>query len=177
MELAVGDSIELEIIFLTGKRRGAQSKSPSIQTNEGPPQRRVTIRATVVQTPDSTYPITIKPYRIYVSRAGEVEVDVGKFNITNVSDQDLNVSVVGSPPGYFQVEIPETVKAGESAECKLKVNPEFLETAFEKSITLELSDAAQTRFTVPVIRRLIGAQSKKNTGTKATTTPEKGGGK
>lgn len=157
-ELAVGDSTELEIIFSTGQRRGPASKSPSIQTNEGPPQRRVTIRANVIAQPDSTYPVVIKPYRVYVSRAGEVEVDESKFNVSNVSDQDLEVSVVGQPPGYFQLDIPKTVKAGESIECLVKVNPEFLADAFEKAITLEFSDLAHTRFTIPVVRRIIGSQ-------------------
>jgi hypothetical protein len=162
-EIAVGDSTELEIIFMTGKRRGASSKSPTIQTNEGPPQRRVTIRSTVVQQPDSTYPITIKPYKLYVSRAGEIEVDEAVFDITNVSDANLGLSVVGQPPGYFEVELPENIIPGESAECKLKVNPEFLEGAFEKSITIELTDNAKSRFTIPVVRRLIGAGAKPKT--------------
>ncbi len=157
-EIAVGDSTELEIIYITGKRRGTSSKSPSIQTNEGPPQRKVTIRATAVQQPDSTYPITLKPYKIYVSRAGKVEVDFAKFTVRNVSDADLGLSVVGQPSGYFDLEVPESVPAGDSVQCKLTVNPEFLETTFEKSITLELSDAAHSRFTIPVVRRLIGPQ-------------------
>jgi hypothetical protein len=168
-EIAVGDSTELEIIYLTGKRRGASSKSPTIQTNEGPPKRRVTIRSTVIQQPDSTYPITIKPYKLYVSRAGEIEVDEARFNINNVSDAELGISVVGVPPGYFQVDIPESVGSGQSVECKVKVNPEFLETAFEKSITIELSDAAHSRFTIPVVRRLIGSSAKK------PATPQQGG--
>lgn len=176
-EIAVGDSTQLEIIFLTGKRQGTQSKSPSIQTNEGPPQRRVTIRATVVQQPDSTYPITLKPYKLYVSRAGEVEVDETKFKVTNISDADLGISVVGQPPDYFELEIPEKVNAGESVECKLKVNPKYLEGPFEKSITLELTDAAQTRFTIPVIRRLIGGAKKIDNSANQVAAPKKGGGK
>lgn len=160
-ELAVGDSTQLEIIFLTSKRNGTQTKSPTIQTNEGPPLRRVTISTTVVPAPDSTYPVTFKPYKLWVSRAGEVDVDEAKFEITNVSDADLEISLVGQPPGYFEVMFPEKVKAGESAECKLKVNPEFLSDAFEKSITFEFSDNAHSRFTVPVVRRFIGQGAQK----------------
>jgi len=158
-EIAVGDSTELEIIFLTGKRRGLSTKSPTIQTNEGPPKRRVTIKATVVQQPDSTYPIIIKPYRLYVSKAGETDINFANFEITNVSDTDLGVKVAGAPPGYFDVELPETIKSGETAECKLMVRDDHLAEAFEKSITLELTDQAQSRFSVPVIRRFIGQQN------------------
>lgn len=110
-----------------------------------------------------------------MSRAGETEVDDAKFEVTNVSDEDLHISLVGTPPGYFQVTLPEVIKAGQTAECKLKVNPEFLAGAFEKSITLELSDMAQSRFTIPVIRRLIGEQKVEETppphGATATKTP------
>lgn len=158
-ELAVGDSTDLEVVFSTTGKSGPTSKSPAISTNEGPPNQNVTIRATIVQQPDSTYPIVIKPYRVYVSRADTIEVDESRFKVTNVSDEELTIKLVSQPPGYFNIEIPETVKAGATAECKLKVNPEYLEGAFEKSITIELSDKAHSRFTIPVARRLIGSQN------------------
>jgi hypothetical protein len=167
--LAVGDSTDLEIIYSTGKHRGAASKQPSISTNEGPPDRRVTIKVTVVAQPDSTFPLVINPYRLYVSKAGEVEVDESKFTMTNVSDEDLNVTVVSQPYGYFQLDIPKTVKAGQAAECKLKVHPQYLGEPFEKSITIELSDAAKTRFSIPVVRRLIGAGAPSAKGEKGAT--------
>ncbi len=111
----------------------------------------------MVENPDSLYPITLKPYRIFVSRAGEVEVDEAKIQITNVSDQDLGITLIDQPPGYFTIEIPDNVGAGQTVDCKLKVRPEMLEQTFEKSITIELSDNAHSRFTIPVIRRFIGA--------------------
>lgn len=157
-EIAVGDSTELEIIFLTGRRNGAQVKSPTIQTNEGPPQRRVTIKATVLQQPDSTYPITIKPYKLNVSKLDSFDIDDAVFTVTNVSDADLGVTVVSQPPGYFKIDIPGKIKAGEKAECLLTVNPEYLADAFDKSITLELDDASKTRFTIPVVRKFHGGQ-------------------
>ncbi len=149
----------MEIIYSTGKHTGATSKSPSISTNEGPPQRRVTIRATIVQQPDSTYPIVVKPYKLYASRAGKVEIDEAKFDITNVSDADLSATVVSQPPGYFTINLPADIKPGQTAQASLKIDPDHLEEAFEKSITLELNDDAHSRFTIPVIRRLIGAEA------------------
>lgn len=120
----------------------------------------MTIKSDVVRQPDSTYPIIINPYRIYVSRAGDIEVSESGFTIKNVCDTDIGVTVVGAPPGYFQIDIPETIASGEKAECLLSVNPEFLgDNSFEKSITLELNDASKTRFTIPVVRRLIGQKS------------------
>jgi hypothetical protein len=170
-ELAVGDSTELEIIYSTGNHRGLQTKSPVIETNQGPPPGRVTIRATVVESPDSTYPITIVPYRLSVSRADTIEIDEAKFKITNVSDQNLGLSLVDTPPEYFEIHLPRDVAPGQAVEGTLKLNPAYLGKPFEKSITIEVSDQAHTRFTIPVIRRFIGPGRPA-----AQSTPDKPGG-
>lgn len=81
------------------------------------------------------------------------------------------MKIVSQPSGYFVLDIPETIKSGEKAECKLKVNYMQLGHSFEKSITLEINDQVNSRFTIPVIRRLIGNQAK--VGTDKTKTPEK----
>jgi hypothetical protein len=133
------------------------------------------IKSTVVENPDSLYPITLKPYRIFVSRAGEVEVDEATIQITNVSDQDLGITLVDQPPGYFAIDFPENVGAGQTVEGKLKVRPEMLEQTFEKSITIELSDNAHSRFTIPVIRRFIGAG--KPAQSSPGSNPQQGGSK
>ncbi|MCP4566403.1 MAG: DUF1573 domain-containing protein [FCB group bacterium] len=166
-ELAVGDSTELEIIFSTGKRVGKTSKRPTITTNEGPPSRRVTVKADIIRQPDSTYPIVINPYRIYVSKAGDTEVDEAKFTITNVSDIDLELEILSEPYGYFVLDIPKTIKAGEAIDCELKVNYMQLGHSFNKSITIGLNDPINSRFTIPIVRRLIGHQATANKTNKA----------
>ena len=174
-ELAVGDSTQLEIIFSTGKTVGKATKRPTITTNEGPPSRNVTISCDVVRAPDSTYPIVIKPYRLFVSKADTIEIDEAKFTIQNVSDQDLGIDVASEPYGYFQLTLPKTIKAGQTAECKLKVNREYLAEPFEKSVTLELTDAGKTRFTIPVVRRFIGKPNAGVTPTPQGQVPKPGG--
>lgn len=135
----------------------------------------MTIRATIVENPDSTYPITVIPYRLSVSRADTIEINEAKFKITNVSDQPLEVKLVDTPPEYFKITLPATIDPGQSAEGDLELNPAYLGESFEKSITLEVSDAAHTRFTIPVIRRFIGAGRPQPA---AQTKPdEHGGGK
>ena len=110
---------------------------------------------------------------MYVSKAGEVEIDEATFTLNNVSDEDLGVSVVSQPLSYFMLDVPKTIPAGKSVECKLKVNPDKLSGAFEKSITLELSDPSKTRFTIPVVRRLIG-QKAAEAAVKTPKTPQAG---
>jgi len=97
------------------------------------------------------------PYRLSVSRADTIEINSAKFQITNISDQELGLKLVDSPPEYFKITLPKSVAAGQSVEGSLELNPAYMSEPFEKSITIEVSDAAQTRFTIPVIRRFIGA--------------------
>jgi|WetSurMetagenome_2_1015567.scaffolds.fasta_scaffold255327_2 hypothetical protein len=175
-ELAVGDSTDLEIIFSTGQYLGAVSKSPSIQTNEGPPARNVSFKCTVLRAPDSTYPIVIKPYRLSVSRAGKLEIDEGKVTLANISDQDIQVKVIDAAYDYFTVNAPKVIKKGASADLKIKLKEQGLSTPFEKSVTLELNDTPKSRFTIPVVRRLIGDQATDNPpphGSAAPTPPNK----
>ncbi len=117
----------------------------------------------------------LKPYRISVSRAGEIEIDEGKLTITNMSDQDLQVKVVDEPPDFFKISVPRTIKKGDKGEFALKVNPDHLKDAFEKSVTLEFNDPANSRFSIPVIRRLIGQDAQaggiKAQSASATTPP------
>jgi len=107
--------------------------------------------------------------------------------ITNMSDSELGVKVVSEPYGYFDIIVPDKIAPGEKGNCLLTVRPDHLEESFEKSITIELDDPNGTHFTIPVIRRLIGASAvaasrttptkkitkKANSGTKG----DKSGGK
>ena len=70
-EIAVGDSTRLEIIFSTKQYKTRVTKRPSIQTNEGPPNKRVQIIATVVLRPDSTYPLVMRPYKLDLTQFGD----------------------------------------------------------------------------------------------------------
>ena len=105
--------------------------------------------------PDSTYPIVIKPYKLDISQFSQTKIrDEMKFNITNMSDEDLKVALISKPEGMFDLTLPNKVEAGKSAQGTLKLRPEAVETSFEKSFTIELSDSKSTRFTVPVKRKV-----------------------
>lgn len=107
-------------------------------------------------------------------------MDEAKFTITNVSDIDLEIEILSEPYGYFVLDLPKTVKAGEAVECALKVNYMQLGHSFNKSITIGLNDPVNSRFTIPVVRRLIGDQATANKANKTKTQPQqdkKPGGK
>jgi len=151
-DLAVGDSTRLEIIFDTKNYKSNVTKRPRIQTNEGPPDKTVTISATVVPRPDSTYPVVIAPYKLDLSQFSDKPIDEADFTITNRSDQTLDVTLIAGESALFSIDIPESVKPGESASGHLKLHKDAMEKSFEKSFTFELSDSAHSRFTVPVKR-------------------------
>lgn len=175
-ELAVGDSTRLEIIYSTKKYTGRQSKRPSITSNEGELAKRVQITANIVINPDSTFPIRIKPYKFDISQFGEKTVDSREFIIENVSETDLDIALVDMPQGMFTIKLPKRIKAGQTEKGLLTLSKDYLEQEFEKSLTIELSDAAKTRFSIPVKRTLRvpgGASENKATVEVAPEKPTK----
>ncbi len=158
-EIAPGDSSALEIIFSSGQRNGKTVKHPSILTNESIGRRKLTFNANITHSPDTITPVKFTPYKLFVSKAGEVDIKETTFAIENVSGNDILIKLVSTPPEIFTIDIPNEIKAGESGEGKILVNEAFLSKSFEKSITFEVNDDQKTRITIPVVRRLIGVKS------------------
>ncbi|MEZ5359185.1 MAG: DUF1573 domain-containing protein [Candidatus Zixiibacteriota bacterium] len=160
-EIAPGDSAALEIIFSSGQRNGKTLKHPAVLTDDGTGRRMLTFNAEVTHEPLTIKPAVFQPYRLFVSRAGGVDITEADFTIENVSDKAISVKVVSSPNGYFKIDLPDKIDPGQKADCKLTIDKSFLENAFEKSVTFEFDDENHTRFSLPIIRRLIGAESAK----------------
>ena len=145
-------------------------KNPRITTNEGPPDKRVGIETTVVVRPDSTYPAIIDPYKLDLSQFSEKKVWQKEFEITNVSDVPLEVTLIALPIGLMKVELPDRIEPGESGKGRVTLLDGAMEESFEKSFTFELSDEEHSRFTVPVKRSM-------RTPTKGITEIKKDNGK
>ena len=152
--LGVGDSTQLDIILSTKTSLGRISKTPTIQTNEGPPDKQLQIIATVVAQPDSTFPLVIQPYKLDVSQKTDKTIDRIEFGIRNVSDEELTIEFVSGADDYFQVEVPKVVKPGELAKGRLILHPKSLGKAFQKSFTIQAGDDVGSRFTIPVKRTI-----------------------
>lgn len=150
--IAVGDSTKLEIIFSTKKYRNKVSKSPRIQTNEGGTKKMVRISTTVVERPDSTYPVINTPYKLDMSQFTGKQVVQKKLKIANVSDEDLKITLVAYAADYFEVTLPESIGVGETVEGEVILRDDVIKKSFEKSFTFELSDEKHSRYTIPVKR-------------------------
>lgn len=74
----------------------------------------------------------------------------------------MNIKLVDMPEGMFKLKLPKKVKAGKTEKGKIEILDEFVSQEFKKSITIELTDKAVSRFTIPIERtiRIPGKKSK-----------------
>ncbi|NIP42425.1 MAG: DUF1573 domain-containing protein [candidate division Zixibacteria bacterium] len=153
--LAVGDSTEIEIIFSAGSRRGRFSKSPRLYTSDpSVTETKLRLKGEIIDKGDPMLNalMNFEPFGLEVIM-GEADIKGQNVKVTNVSDENLSMKIVSNSPSYLDVSLPKgDVKPGESAIIKVKlVNPDSHGTqGFTKSFTIELSDSAKTRFTLPV---------------------------
>nr|MBN2277056.1 hypothetical protein [candidate division Zixibacteria bacterium] len=116
--------------------------------------KNVKISAEVITNPDSTYPIIIKPYKFDISQFGEKERRKLEFELINMSENDLEVSLIDMPVNMFKVKMPKKVKAGKTEKGEIELFDKYVTDEFQKSLTIELSDKNKTRFTIPVKRTI-----------------------
>ncbi len=96
----------------------------------------------------------MKPYKLDLSQFGEKLRDKIEFTITNVSDQKIDLSMISFASDYFDVKMPSSIAAGKAASCSLKLKKDVIDRSFEKSFTIETNDEKNTRFTIPVKRKM-----------------------
>ena len=154
-----GDSAALEVIFSTRTYQGTIVRRPAIYSNADnyDSYATVTISSEIVVHPDSTSPIVISPYKFQLIQVGDVTVDSLVFQITNVTDFDLNLNPVDPAVEYLELDLPRSVAAHGTYSGLARVRADRLDQSFHKSITLELDDFYISRFTIPVVRTLIFA--------------------
>ncbi|MFH2037136.1 MAG: DUF1573 domain-containing protein [Candidatus Zixiibacteriota bacterium] len=153
-ELGAKDSTALEVIFSTRTYRGKQSKRPAITTNAGPNPQMVEFSANVIDNPDETFPIKIAPYKFDISQFGETARTKLEFTITNMSQEDLALNLIDINRKMFKLDLPSGVKAGQSVKGTIEIKDGFQETEFEKSLTIQLNDTSNSRFTIPIKRTI-----------------------
>ncbi len=152
--LAVGDSVGLEILFSTKSYRSELTKRIRITTNEGPPDIYVSIHSVVTPIPDTTSPLLISPAKLDISQFSEVVRDEVEFQVTNLSDESIKITVITRPDVVGAIYLPGSIRPGQTITGRIELSQEGIESEFEKSITIECDDADRTRFTIP-IRRVI----------------------
>jgi len=151
--LAVGDSTELEIIYSSGRRAGKFAKAPRLYTSDpSVKESRLKISGVSMDPYDSTgnHLIRIDPFELKVI-IGEEKKEY-KIQVKNLSGQKVGMNLVSTHHDFLDVKIPKDIKPGKSREIKIKFKnvEERSVIGFKKSITIELTDAAKTRYTIPI---------------------------
>lgn len=114
--------------------------------------------------PDSTYPAVVRPYKLDLSQFTEKVRDEIEFTVHNVSDQPMKLTMIAGADAYFEVDLPESIDAGQTADGKLKLTELGKGNNFEKSFTFEVNDENKSRFTVPVKRTIRNPNPVKSAG-------------
>jgi hypothetical protein len=169
--LEAGESTELEITFSTGHYQGQVTKRPRIESNGADKPISVDIITDVITRPDSAYPVTVRPYKLDISQFGERERDRLGFNMTNVSDKDVTLTLVAYPSELMTVTLPDAIEAGATIEGEIVLLPAALDESFEKTLTLEFNDSGASRYSIPIKRtfKSVSAQmSADQTSSRAT---------
>lgn len=76
-----------------------------------------------------------------------------EVTLKNVSPDPIELSLVSAPTELIRVQMPDgTLKPGKEKTIKIKFDREIADETFTKSFTIEASDSAKTRITVPITK-------------------------
>jgi hypothetical protein len=150
--LAPGESTPFHIVLSTKGFIGNISKRPSFETNDGSGPIYLKMFTYVLTDLASAGSVYIDPPRVDVSQFTVRPRRKARFAIVNHSDRDINVAVVDSSFKSFNLEVPELVKAHDSAFGQVTVHKNALKDDFQQSATFEFTGDTRTRFSMQVQR-------------------------
>ena len=151
--IAPGDSLKVGVIWNTKREIGSWSRYPRVFSNVSEDPLRLAVQGSVVKSMETARPISIIPYKIEVARTSGLSLDSMSFTLTNNSQQDLSIEVISHALEQCELVLPDEVRAGSEATGWVKVRPQFRNTEFTTSVTMQFSDKDETRITLPIRRK------------------------
>jgi len=151
--IAPGDSMKVGIYWNIKRRVGKIGRYPYIFTNAREEPYRVYLKGTISITPNESRPLSIKPFKLELSKLADKSIDSLSFILHNHSDKDLYFNLLSDPFEECEFFIPEILLANSDNSCYIKVNKDYLDIEFKRSITLQLSDDRKTIITIPIRRK------------------------
>lgn len=158
--IAPGDSMKVGIYWNVKRNLGRIDRYPRVFTNAGPDPVRLHLKGNVTHYPDSTRPVSPKPFRFLLARSSLKDIDSLSFTLTNHSSQDLAVGLASVPPEEVEIILPDSVRALGSSTGYVKLKPQFADSEFQTSITLLMSDQGHTHITIPIRRKFYTVKDK-----------------
>lgn len=158
--LPPGDSTALEIIFNSRYYTGYVTKRPTITCEGISGFQNVVITLQIMINPDSTEPLVMTPHLLDPSPVGDTIPDSCSYTMRNVTDQQVQMSVVSTEPDLFSFTVPRSIGGGGEYAGVLHLTDEGKAGSFHKSVTFEGTvGAVSTRFTIGVFRQATGSAS------------------
>ncbi|MCH7946833.1 MAG: DUF1573 domain-containing protein [candidate division Zixibacteria bacterium] len=158
-KIAPGDSSYLTISWNTEQATGPIKRYPLIYSNGSAKPLRISLKANVLLSLDSSYSGSIWPFKFEMSRIREMSIDSLEFRIINATDQDFYPVMLSELPAECIIFLPETVPAGGSAFGYAKILPEFVDKEFKTSFTVDFKHGSGNYLTIPIRRKFYGSKS------------------
>jgi hypothetical protein len=167
-ELAAGDSTWIELIYTSRGAKSTAHKSARVTTNDTTlGSVSIAFKAETKEPGDSVLLLAADPPSLDF---GDPEKRVRRLEseITNVTDEVMQLALVSVPPDFFEkVELKgDKLKPGKTAKLRVELKKGMEEEQFRKSVTLEAQygEKGKFRLTVPLVKGIGGsATAKKDT--------------
>jgi hypothetical protein len=156
--IAPGDSLHVALFWQTELKNGNAGRYPYIYTNAGQDPARITLTALVLPSLDSIRPVSIKPYKMELSKLPTMSVDSIGFVLTNQLATNVALKIITPPVEECDVYIPDSIPAGSQSRGYVKIKPEYRDLQFERSFTMMVTAAKEptVRITIPIHRKVFG---------------------
>jgi hypothetical protein len=156
--LAPGDSVQVGFFWDTQLKLGVSGRYPYIYVDNVADPYRLALTMNVIARADSAVPLSLKPYKIELSKMAGTSIDSVGFVLTNRKSDGLTFKVVSVVPSDFSYQIPDSLPPNGTAKGYVKVAPSMTDREFKSSITIEWTSSANEtgRITLPIRRKLFG---------------------
>ena len=149
--VAVNDSMPLEVVFDNLNRLKKQGRTAGILSNDPASSRyEVSFNCYTYVAGEATGSVTITKNK----RLRLTTLDLGKdvvVTMKNVSKEPLEAKLIAYPSELVSVELPQgALASGAKGDILVSVKREIKNKNQLKSFTFEMSDAAKSRYTVPI---------------------------
>lgn len=143
----VGDSVPVEILFGSRNMTGKVEKFTRIISNATGRVPALTFKSHVLKPDEPTPVFSVSPAIVDLAVKTEARVAA-----KNVSNEPVSLRVVNAPGPHIRLDVKEiSLQPEESKEIGLTLSASAPDS-LSQSITLEASDPAKTRITVPITR-------------------------
>ena len=110
--------------------------------------------AVPIANPDSIKVLSVTPFGISLdSTRPERQKTAWEYDVSikNTTNAPYRLRLVSAPTEFMRIDVPGSqIEPGNSETIKVKVDQNIADRIFNKSFTVEASDSASTRVTVPI---------------------------